>query len=57
MVTYIEISMKLGLINEYKVCFGALQSQTTRLRALKKNHKRQPEMARNGKKRQTIKKC
>ena len=23
MVTYIDISMKMGLINEYNVCFGA----------------------------------
>ena len=25
MVTYSEISMTLGLINEYKVCFGAVK--------------------------------
>ena len=36
MVTYIEISMKLGLLNEYKVCFGATYSQTTRFGALQK---------------------
>ena len=30
MVTYNGISIKLGLINEYKVCFGAKESQTTR---------------------------
>ena len=35
-VTYIKINMKLGLLNVYKVCFGASEIQITRFEAVKK---------------------